>query len=78
MPLENDLSRLKTRKAYRTGHEEVFPSDASLDWFVRRNHAKLKEARAIYEIGGRVLIDPPVFNLVALEVGSAAVREVSA
>ena len=40
--------------------------------------AKLKEARAIYEIGGRVLIDPPVFNLVALEVGSAAVREVSA
>ena len=73
--LDVELSRLKTRKAYRAGNEEVFPSDASVDWFIRKNHKKLKEARAIYEFGGRVLIDPPVFNQAALEIGAAAVRE---
>lgn len=78
MAQDIDLARLKTRITYREGHEEIFPSIASLDWFVRKHHVKLKQAKAIYEIGGRILIDPPAFNLVALEIGSAAVREVSA
>ena len=68
------MINLKNPLEYRAdGRESIFPSEASLGWFVRKNKARLVERGAILAPTGRKLINPEVFDQVVLEIGTEAV-----
>ncbi len=65
---------LQNPMEYRAdGRTTIFPSEASLGWFIRKNKARLVESGAILAPTGRKLINPQVFDQVVLEIGSEAV-----
>ena len=61
---------LLTLPEYRAQRERVFPSEESLRWFIRMNHAELTKRQALVMLAGRKLISPPAFDQVVLAVGS--------
>jgi len=67
---------LVTPNDYReSGRTEIFPSPASLQWFIRCNKSALIERKALLMPTGRKLINPVAFDLVVLDVGhSTALR----
>ncbi len=65
---------LQNPHEYRTnGRESIFPSEASLGWFIRKNKARLIERGAILAPTGRKLINPAAFDQVVVEIGEEAV-----
>lgn len=70
-------ARVTTRAAYRAEREHIFPSDSSLDWFIRSNRRALVEAKALLLIGGRVMVMQDAFDAALVGIGHAAVREVA-
>jgi hypothetical protein len=55
---------------YLEARTHVFPSVASLRWFIRMHKAELLEQKAIVAPTGRQLISPAAFDAVVLEVGA--------
>jgi hypothetical protein len=71
MEQQFEVLELKTPSDYRAeGRTTVFPSAGSLEWFIRKNKAILTSRNALASPTGRTLINPRLFDLVVLEVGS--------
>lgn len=73
-----ELGKLTTPQRYQAAREHCFPSGTSLQWFIRTNRHRLIEAGALVQIAGRNLLHEERFDQVALEIGSAKLREVAA
>jgi hypothetical protein len=75
--MNNDtpLSTLKTPKEYiSNGRAHIFPSESSLQWFIRKNKQLLIESRALHNPTGRTLINANLFDDVVLQVGTQSLR----
>ena len=72
----NDLSLLQTPKDYISdGRTHIFPSEASLQWFIRKNKNLLIQASALLCPTGRTLIDAIHFDEVVYTVGTNALKQ---
>ena len=61
---------LVTPNDYReSGRTDIFPSPASLQWFIRCNKSALVEHKALLMPTGRKLINPAAFDQVVIDVG---------
>ena len=63
------VAALQAPADYRNPREHLFPSQGSLDWFIRRERDRLVKAGALRLIAGRWMVAPEAFDLVVLEVG---------
>ena len=73
-----DLNTLKTPKDYISeGRSHIFPSVASLQWFIRKNKLILIKHAALLCPTGRTLINANQFDQVVFTVGTNALKEVS-
>jgi hypothetical protein len=69
------LSMLKTPKEYISdGRAHIFPSESSLQWFIRKNKTLLIQSKALLNLTGRTLINSSHFDEVVLEVGTQSLR----
>jgi hypothetical protein len=64
------LDRLIPKAAYRErGRTHIFPSQSSLDWFIRSNRSALISGEALVIVGRRgSLVDPIAFDEVVQRV----------
>lgn len=67
--LQNSLQNLINPSIYRIGREHIFPSDASLGWFIRKNKVVLAKAGAVLKPAGRLMINQSKFDAAVLEIG---------
>ena len=72
--MENELQGLRPLPQYREGREHIFPSDSSLEWTCRKHRRELVEAGALLLIGGRRMVNPPVFDAVILNAARRAAQ----
>jgi hypothetical protein len=63
------LSTLQTPEEYRASRATAFPSEQSLQWFMRQHRAELVDAGAVSYPTGRALIVPHPFDSVVRRVG---------
>jgi hypothetical protein len=72
------LNQLRTPKDYISdGRTHIFPSEASLQWFIRKNKNLLIQSSALLCPTGRTLIDANQFDQVVFTVGTNALKEAS-
>ena len=70
------LNQLRTPKDYISdGRTHIFPSEASLQWFIRKNKNLLIQASALLCPTGRTLIDANHFDEVVYTVGTNALKQ---
>ena len=68
--VEHQTKGLVTLQDYReSGRTDIFPSPASLQWFIRCNKSALIERKALLMPTGRKLINPVAFDQVVIDVG---------
>ena len=71
-----ELLKLTTLTGYRnSGREHIFPSDASLEWFIRKNRGHLIKNNALLMPTGRKLINQDAFDLAVFEIGKIAAEK---
>ena len=71
-----DIINLKTPKDYISdGRTHIFPSEPSLQWFIRKNKNLLIQASALLCPTGRTLIDANQFDKVVYTVGTNAFKQ---
>ena len=71
-----ELQKLTTLTGYRNnGREHIFPSDASLDWFIRKNRGHLVKNHPLLMPAGRKLINQDAFDLAVFEIGKIAAEK---
>lgn len=63
------LDCLKSPRDYVSAAQNVFPSESSLKWFIRRHKQELVAAGALLIINRRSLIDPPRFDAAVIKSG---------
>lgn len=67
---------LVPRTTYQTKAAGLFPSIASLDWFIRAHRIELAQERAIVKLRGEVFIDqerfPDAIKKIGARLASAA------
>jgi hypothetical protein len=72
----NELFGLQLPAVWRSAAGDVpFPSDPSLDWFLRKYHAQLKAKGAIAMINRRKYLVPDKFESFVLEIALAEAEE---
>jgi hypothetical protein len=70
MVTQNNLIALLNLNDYRqAGREHIFPSEASLLWFIRKNKIVLAKAGAILKPAGRLMINQDKFDNAVLNIG---------
>ena len=69
------LSQLTSPSEYQTTRVHVFPSLASLQWFMRRYRNRLIDGQAILKPAGRLLIDQHRFDAEVLNIGLSAAKD---
>lgn len=71
-----NLHQLRTPKDYISdGRSHVFPSESSLQWFIRKNKALLIQSSALLCPTGRTLINAQNFDEVVYSVGTNAIKQ---
>ena len=65
------IERLVTLEDYQSTRVRIFPSESSLKWHLRVHRADLAAGGAILRVAGRLLIDPPKFDQVVLQIARA-------
>ena len=76
MQQTTELNKLKTPKDYISdGRTHIFPSEASLQWFIRKNKNLLIQSSALLCPTGRTLIDANHFDEVVYTVGTNAFKQ---
>ena len=76
MQQTTELNKLKTPKDYISdGRTHIFPSEASLQWFIRKNKNLLIQSSALLCPTGRTLIDANHFDEVVYRVGTNALKQ---
>lgn len=68
------LSALASLPEYREQSQRLFPSEGSLQWYVRQHKPQLVEAGALLLHAGRWLVDVNKFNCYVIEAASAAAK----
>jgi hypothetical protein len=63
------LGRLITPTNYQATRQHVFPSQTSLQWFVRSHRQRLVKTGALVTIAGRNLIDEQEFDSEVIAIG---------
>jgi hypothetical protein len=67
---QNNLLVLVNLNDYRqAGRDHIFPSEASLQWFIRKNKIALAKAGAILKPAGRLMINQSKFDNAVLNIG---------
>ncbi len=66
------LDQLIALSEFHESVRSIFPSAASLRWFVRVNRRELVDAGALVQLAGRHFIAPERFAAVAHEIGARA------
>lgn len=69
------LAELRTIKQLQEELKHIFPTAGSLDWELRRNRTEYIKAGALFEIAGRLMAHPAVFQSVALALGAKRVEK---
>ena len=68
--MSTELSRLQRPADFISdGRTTVFPSPTSWQWFVRTHRHRLLAGGALLKVGNRLLVDPPKFDAVVVDVG---------
>ncbi|HRC38115.1 MAG TPA: hypothetical protein PK420_08610 [Rubrivivax sp.] len=57
---------------YRAKRAHIYPSDGSIQWYMRQHRAALVEAGALLLIGGRHFIQADKFDAYVIGAGSVA------
>jgi hypothetical protein len=71
-----NLNHLRTPKDYISdGRTHIFPSESSLQWFIRKNKNLLIQSSALLCPTGRTLIDATHFDEVVYTVGTNALKQ---
>jgi hypothetical protein len=70
-----DIARLIERREYLERRAQLFRSQEGLEWFIRRNKARLVQAGALTIPNGRWLIDAERFDGVVAELGAERAAE---
>jgi hypothetical protein len=60
--MQSAVAQLVPLTEYREQRQHLFPSNGSLEWFVRKHRATLIEAGALLMIGGRHFAHPEKFD----------------
>lgn len=76
--MRSELANLEPPETYAAARLNVFPSQTSLNWFIRVHKAALIEGRALLKIGGRWLVSPAQFDRYVLDEGARAAAKASA
>ncbi len=66
------ISEICSIDRYQSERVDIFPSRASIDWFIRKHRQRLWESRAIIAPTGRKLISPQAFDSLVIEIGAEA------
>lgn len=69
-----EVAQLAPLTEYREQRQHIFPSQSSLDWFVRKHRPALVQAGALLMLTGRWFADPPKFDHYMLEAGGRAAQ----
>ena len=72
---ESSLSHLKAPADFMSVAQHLFPSEASLGWFIRSHRSRLEAAGALVVLNRRVFLDVPVFEREVFRIGRDAVAE---
>ena len=57
---------------YREQRQHIFPSQSSLDWFLRKHRKGLVESGALLMLTGRWFVDPFSFDAYMVSAGGMA------
>ena len=66
------LSAVLTVQEYRAQRAHIYPSEGSIQWYLRQHRAALIEAGALLLIGGRHFVHADKFDTYILGAGSVA------
>ena len=66
------LTALLTVAEFRAARAHIFPSEGSLQWYMRQNRLELIRAGALLVIAGRHFIQAEPFDAYVVSAGSAA------
>lgn len=70
--LRAGVAALVLRADYIAARPHIFPSEGSLEWYIRDHKTALIDSGAITLIRGRWLIDPAAFDAQVLKAGMTA------
>lgn len=70
----SEVQELLTPAEYRAARQRIFPSEGSLDWYVRQHRPALIAAGALLMIAGRWKICATKFDACVLEAGAQAAQ----
>jgi hypothetical protein len=73
--MESQLANLLPLASYREKRQHIFPSQGSLDWFLRTHRSKLARTGALLMLAGRWFVAPEEFDAYVLTVGAANARD---
>jgi hypothetical protein len=70
-----ELKKLKTPKDYiLDGRTHIFPSEASIMWFIRKNKQQLIDTHVILRLAGRTLVDVEALDKMVRQIGIQSVQ----
>lgn len=68
---DQGLLALVSLSEYREGRQRVFPSNGSLQWYLRQHKAGLVAAGALLLIAGRWQVAPDSFDAYVIRIGAS-------
>jgi hypothetical protein len=66
---ERQLNQLRTQAQIAEDYPELFASEHSVKWFVRKHYLKLLDRGALVRVAGRLFVHEPSFQAVVLSIG---------
>lgn len=69
-----DVLKLTTLAEYRQQRQHIFPSQSSLDWYLRRNRSALVANGALLLLTGRWFVNAERFDTHVLQAATSAAR----
>jgi hypothetical protein len=72
--VQTQLPNLVTLAQYREARQQIFPSDTSLDWFLRKHRPYLVAVGGLLMIAGRWLVSPMEFDAYVLANGRSTAQ----
>lgn len=70
----SDVAALKASDYYRQSRQNLFATEGSFQWYLRRHKAELIAAGALLLIAGRWQIDAEKFDAFVLAAGAGAAK----
>lgn len=73
-PIPRAVDHLKLPPQYRDTRQHMFPSEGSLQWYIRQHRDALVKSGAILIIAGRIQIHAERFDAYVIRQGKAAAQ----